>query len=244
MFDKLPPMKALRAFEAAARHLSFTDAASELALTQGAISYQVRKLEAGLGIDLFHRSTRQVRLTAAGHSLFRTTHRLMQELQEEVFRITPVREQLVLTVSLSTFFATRWLSSRLGRFLNQHPEITIRLQHSVNDPDFVVEAVDLAIRWGDGNWRDAHAELLIASPMMALCSPRLYGAAPAQLSLEDLHGQTFLHDQEGNDGWEEWLRKAGLSQLGSGQGPTIVDPNVRVQSAIDGQGLVLANRLL
>jgi LysR family glycine cleavage system transcriptional activator len=244
MFKQLPPLKALRAFEAAARHNSFTEAAQELSLTQGAISYQVRMLESKLGIALFHRSTRQVRLTESGESLFRTTHRIFQELEEEVFRIAPTKEQLVLTVSVSTYFVTRWLSRRLGQFLNQYPEITIRLQHSVNDPDFAVEAVDLAIRWGDGRWTQGASDLLIASPMIAVCSPQLLTRDNGLLQIDDLRDQVFLHDQKSNDGWTEWLNKAGLSDLGAGAGPVIVDPNVRVQSAIDGQGLVLANRLL
>ena len=201
-------------------------------------------LESKLGIDLFHRSTRQVRLTGSGKSLFRTTHRIFQELEEEVFRIVPMKEQLVLTVSVSTFFVTRWLSQRLGQFLNQHPEITIRLQHSVNDPDFTVEDVDLAIRWGDGNWPQSASEMIIPSPMMAVCSPQLKSIANGLSNIDDLRRQTFLHDQEGNDSWREWLALAGMAELDAGPGPVIVDPNVRVQSAIDGQGLVLANILL
>ena len=138
MFKQLPPLKALRAFEAAARHSSFTRAAMELSLTQGAISYQVRHLEADLGIALFKRSARQVSLTAEGQSLYRTTHRLFRELEDEIHHIAPGQDQLILTVSVSTYFVTRWLSQRLGNFLNRHPEITLRLQHSVNDPDFTV----------------------------------------------------------------------------------------------------------
>jgi DNA-binding transcriptional LysR family regulator len=220
MFNQLPPLKALRAFEAAARHGSFTTAAGELSLTQGAISYQVRNLESKLGITLFQRSARQVTLTPQGQSLYRTTHRLFRELEDEIHKIAPGKDQLILTVSVSTYFVTRWLSKRLGHFLNNHPEVTIRLQHSVNDPDFTVEDVDLAIRWGNGNWQQGESELLIPSPMMAVCAP---GLMPSKVELDDLRNQTFLHDQDST---------------------VIDDPNVRVQSAIDGQGLVLANSLL
>jgi DNA-binding transcriptional LysR family regulator len=244
MFKQLPPLKALRAFEAAARHGSFTEAAKELSLTQGAISYQVRQLESKLGITLFQRSARLVTLTGAGQSLYRTVHRLFRELEDEIISISPGRQQLILTISVSTYFVTRWLSARLGNFLNNHPEITLRLQHSVNDPDFTVDDVDLAIRWGDGNWPGGEAELLIPSPMIVLCSPRLASVENPLTRLEDLRRQTFLHDQEGTDNWRDWLQQAGLEDLGSGHGPVIVDPNVRIQSAIDGHGLVLADILL
>jgi LysR family glycine cleavage system transcriptional activator len=244
MFKQLPSLKALRAFEAAARHSSFTRAAMELSLTQGAISYQIRRLEAELGIALFLRSARQVSLTAEGQSLYRTTHRLFRELEDEIHHIAPGQDELILTISVSTFFVTRWLSKRLGNFLNQHPEITLRLQHSVNDPDFTVEKVDLAIRWGKGDWAGSESDLLISSPMFAVCSPELIKGDSATARLEDLRGQTFLHDQESNDGWREWLQQAGLGDLDAGAGPVIIDPNVRVQSAIDGHGLALANILL
>jgi DNA-binding transcriptional LysR family regulator len=244
MFKRLPPLKALRAFEAAARHGSFTEAAKELSLTQGAISYQVRHLESKLGITLFQRSARLVTLTSAGQSLFRTVHRQFRELEDEILSISPGKDQLILTISVSTYFVTRWLSARLGNFLTNHPQVTLRLQHSVNDPDFTVEDVDLAIRWGDGNWPGSEAELLIPSPMIALCSPQLITAENPLEQLEDLRAQTFLHDQEGTDKWRDWLQHAGFKDLGSGHGPVIVDPNVRVQSAIDGHGLVLADILL
>ena len=244
MFERLPPLKALRAFEAAARLGSFTAAAKELSLTQGAISYQVKRLESSLELPLFHRKVRQVTLTSAGQRLSRTAHRLLRELEDEIHSIAPRQQALRLTVSVSTFFVTRWLSQRLGRFLNDQPRLTLRLQHSVNDPEFSVEEVDLAIRWGTGDWPGVESELLIPSPMMVLCAPQLLKGENSLNKLDDLHRQTFLHDQASNDGWREWLALAGLHDLGEGSGPVIIDPNVRVQSAIDGHGLVMANRLL
>jgi len=244
MFKQLPPLKSLRAFEAAARVGSFTEAAKELSLTQGAISYQIRLLESSLGIELFSRSARQVSLTDAGHSLFRTTHRLFRELEDEIHSLAPSKDSSILTVSVSTYFVTRWLSKRLGKFINSHPQITIRLQHSVNDPDFALEEVDLAIQWGVGTDSQSVSELLIPSPMIALCAPQLFDAGLDSGNLDSLRQQTFLHDQESNDGWSEWLKLAGQGELGAGSGPVILDPNVRVQSAIDAQGLVLANILL
>ena len=113
MFEHLPPLKSLRAFEAAARLGSFTVAARELSLTQGAVGYQVKRLETSLELALFHRSVRQISLTPAGRSLYRTVHRLLRELDDEVHAISPRQQPMLLTVSVSTFFVTRWLSQRL-----------------------------------------------------------------------------------------------------------------------------------
>ncbi len=244
MFRHLPPLKSLQVFESAARHRSFSAAAAELALSQGAISYHVKQLEASLGLPLFYRRTRQVDLTGAGQQLYRVVHRLLRELDEETRKIAPSQQKTLLTVAVSTYFVTRWLSQRLGDFINSRPQITVRLQHAVNDPDFAVDEVDLAIRWGDGHWPDCEAELLLALPMIAVCAPALMERGPGIKNPGDLRHQTLLHDQDGIDRWQEWLQAAGLDPSEAIDGPVIVDPNVRVQAAIDGHGVVLANPLL
>ncbi len=244
MFNQLPPLKSLRAFEAAARHESFTRAASELSVTQGAISYQIRSLEEKMGVILFQRKVRQVHLTTAGEQLFQITHRVFRELNESIQQIVPKHEPDILTVSVSTFFVTRWLSQRVGTFIIQHPEITLRLQHSVSDPDFSVDAVDMAIRWGDGKWSNSQSEQLFASPMIALCSPKLLKGKSALKTTDDIDSNMLLHDQPGVDRWTDWLKLAGVENMKGDSGPIILDSNVRIQSAIDGHGLVLANRLL
>lgn len=244
MFASLPSLNSLRVFEAAARHQSFTVAADELSVTQGAVSYQIRRLEGGLGIDLFRRKTRQVALTVEGERLFRAVHRLLRDLDDEVRSISPRSDRMVLTVAVSTYVAARWLSPRLGRFFSAHPEITLRLQHAVNDPTFAVEDVDMAIRWGDGNWPGVASELLLASPMMPVCAPGLIDGGATARGPEDLIGHTLLHDQPGIDLWGEWFAKAGGEAPPARAGLTITDPNVRVQAAMDGQGVVLADCLI
>jgi len=244
MFNRLPPLKSLRAFESAARHGSFTLAAVELSVTQGAISYQIRNLEEKIGVTLFQRKVRQVHLTDAGEQLYQVTHRLFRELEDNIASIVPEQIPNILTISVSTFFVTRWLSRRVGTFIIQHPDITLRLQHSVSDPGFSVDDVDMAIRWGGGDWPDCQSERLIASPMIALCSPKLLKGKNAIKSPKDLSNYALLHDQPGIDRWDDWLELAGAPDLKGDNGPMILDSNVRVQSAIDGHGLVLANRLL
>ena len=249
MFQHLPSIKALQAFEAAARLGSFNAAATELSVTPGAVSYQIKQLESSLESPLFYRRTRQVELTDAGTRLYRTVHRLFQELKSEIERITPERKEAQLTVSVTTYFVTRWLSPRLGKFLTAHPDITIRLQHSVNDPDFTVEDADVAIRWGDGEWNDSrlvgsNSELLFNLPMMAVCSPKLMTGNKAIKKPDDIGQHVLLKDQPGIDCWPEWLQLAGVEANETNTRADIVDPNVRIQSAIDGHGLVLANPLL
>ena len=228
---------------------SFNAAAIELSVTPGAISYQIKQLESSLESPLFYRHTRQVELTDAGMRLHETVHRLFQELKSEIERISPNRKETQLTVSVTTYFVTRWLSPRLGKFLTAHPEITIRLQHSVNDPDFTVEDADVAIRWGDGEWNDSrlvgsHSELLFNLPMIAVCSPKLQTGKKALKKPDDISQHILLKDQPGIDCWPEWLQLAGVEANIINTSADIVDPNVRIQSAIDGHGLVLANPLL
>ena len=241
MFQHLPSLKSLHAFESAARHSSFVLAAQELAVSPGAISYQIKQLEESLAKPLFIRKTRQVVLTEAGELLFRTVHQQFRDLDSALALITPGRGIQALTVSVSTYFVTRWLSPRMGRFLTSHPNVVIRLQHSVNDPDFRLEDTDIAIKWGDGQWENSYSQLLFALPMIAVCSPALMQKGLRKL--EDLQNHTLLRDQSPLDYWAFWLNKAGVD-LFEINGPVIVDPNVRVQSAIDAQGLVLANPLI
>jgi DNA-binding transcriptional LysR family regulator len=240
MFRHLPSLKTLLAFEAAARHASFSAAANELLLSQGAISYQIKQLEKSIDTLLFHRRTRQVELTDAGQRLFRQVHRLLNDLDVEIQAITPGKRDMLLTVSVSTFFVTRWLSRRLGDFLNAYPHVTVRLQHSVNNPDFAIEEVDLAIRWGDGQWSNCSTQKLLELPMMAVCAPELLESHKKP----ELVQHKLLHDQPGIDYWFEWYRAAGLELQDNEDRTVIVDPNVRVQAAIDGHGLTLANPLI
>lgn len=243
LYGHLPSLNGLRIFEAAGRHLSFTRAAAELCVTQGAVSYQIRQLEAQLGLRLFDRRIREVLLTDEGERLLRVVQRALKDISGEIRALSPSREDGILTIAVSTYVATRWLSPRLNRFFAQRPEITLRLQHSVNAPDFDMETVDLAIRWGNGDWPELESVLLLPMPMKLVCSPRL-ATGPDPLTLHDLRNQIFLHDEPEVDLWPIWLLQAGLAQLAPGRGPTISDPNVRIQAAIDSQGVVLADDLV
>jgi len=239
----MPSLKALQAFEAAARHGSFKRAAAELALSPGAISYQVRQLESHFDTSLFVRTSRKIALTQKGKDLFHTATRLSHEFDYEMQRVFPKHAQNSLTIGASTNVVTRWLAPRLGSFLNAGPKITLNLQHSVNEPDFSISQVDLAIRWGQGRWPDGESELLIPLPMIALCSPDLLSNGHESSNPEELLQYVTLHGADGDDHWPLWMEAAGLSPERLQKGPMIVDPHVRIQSAIEGQGFVIANHL-
>ena len=148
MKHHLPPLDGLKAFEAAARHLSFTLAADELCISKGAVSYQIRKLEEHIQSTLFRRSVRQVYLTDAGQSLLQTTAHLFQELGDTLSRLQGENQQAGVTVAATTYVAARWLSSRISQFNELNPGVGLLLQHSVNSADFKLSDVDIAIRWG------------------------------------------------------------------------------------------------
>lgn len=244
LYDNLPPLNSLRAFEAAGRHLSFTKAAVELGVTQGAVSYQIRQLEGRLGIKLFERRIRQVALTVQGERLLAVTRRAFLDLSGEIGTLIAPRDDGTLTVAVSTYVTTRWLSRHLNAFLRKHPETNLNLQHSVNAPDFEVGNVDFIIWWGKAPWPGFQARVLLQMPMVPVCSPELLEGANPIREPSDLGQHVLLRDQKNVDLWPEWLKKAGVPEDAVGPGQTISDPNVRIQAAIDGQGVVLADDLV
>ncbi len=237
---RLPSLNALRAFEAGARHLSFTKAAEELNVTQAAISHQVKALEADLGVALFRRFTRRLELTPAGR-------RLLPPLGEAFGRIGGAVEELrrgdaarPLTVSLLPGFAGKWLVPRLSRFHAAHPEIDLRLHHTADVADFERDEADLAVRWGGGGWRGVESEFLKLEIMTPVCSPRLLEGEKPLRRPEDLRHHTLLHDYD-HDYWGAWLNAMGIEGVEVRRGPVFDDENVVVEAAIDGQGVALGD---
>lgn len=238
---RLPPLNAFRVFEAVARLQSFTKAADELFLSQGAVSYQIKSLEDKLGMTLLLRSARAVTLTPEGSRLLPVVRSALNRLQEEITAMKAEREGGVLTIALSTYAAARWLSPRIKDFLEAAPGTKIQLQHSLDDPLPGPGSADLAIRWGRGHWPGLEAALLIPSPMLPYCSPML----AAEISRpEDITDHTLLREEPPFDLWEAWMECAGLDATAAGPGQVISDSNVRVQAAVDHQGLVLADVLV
>lgn len=243
MKHALPPLDSLKVFESAARQLSFSRAADELCITKGAVSYQIRKLEAHLGRPLFKRTTRQVLLTDAGQQLLHTSQRLLKDLGDTLARLQLEGNRYDVVVAATTYVAARWLSPRLAAFAHQHPEVRVVLQHSVNSAVFDLDQVDIAIRWGRCNQRRQRRRLLeLPMPLFPACSPKLraqFGPRPAP---EALIRVPLLCEDRAQDLWQEWGDLAGTKLHNPRR--VIADANVRVQAAIDGLGLVLADELM
>lgn len=267
MKHHLPPLDGLKAFEAAARHLSFSIAADELCITKGAVSYQIRKLEAHLQCALFRRSVRQVYLTDSGQMLLQTTQQLFTELGDTLDRLQGETEQSGITVAVTTYVAARWLSAHVSAFNDKHPHVAVLLQHSVNSADFKLTDVDIAIRWGPCVGRQARNRFgEMPMPLYPVISPLLLKKqgfsidkqavqlSAAKLTEAPLATLPLLSEDRHQDLWQEWYDAACVA---NGSLPnstksfhlpnprrTITDSNVRVQAAIDGQGLILADQLM
>ncbi|HSS66034.1 MAG TPA: transcriptional regulator GcvA, partial [Gammaproteobacteria bacterium] len=235
---RLPSLKALRAFEAGARLLSFTRAAEELSVTQTAISHQVRQLEEDLGVKLFQRRPREISLTPAGSTLFPVLAEALDRIAEAVTRIRSRPESRPLNVSLTPTFGSRWLAQRLGRFWREHPDVDLRLHHSVQLVDFSRDDVDLAVRWGRGDWAGLSAERLMRAQATPLCAPALSNGPKPLRSPSDLKQHTLIHQKDYQE-WTEWLAAAGVEDVNGQRGPVIDDANAIIQSAMEGHGVMI-----
>ena len=243
MLGKIASLNTLRTFEVAARRSSFTKAAEDLHMTQGAVSHQIRQLESQIGIPLFRRETRKISLTDAGERLYRATRRALLDIDTELAALTPAPEIAQLSVAVSTYVAIKWLSQRLGGFFLAHPDVMLQLHHNVNEVDFDITRQDFAIRWGKAPWPGAESCEVLPMPMLPLCAPALAEAVGGLRSPADLRHVTLLRDHESVDLWPDWLARAGLPADIATKGRTILDPMVRIQAAIDGHGVILADDL-
>jgi LysR family glycine cleavage system transcriptional activator len=237
--SRLPSLNGLRAFEAAARHLSFTLAASELNVTQTAISHQIRRLEQELGIRLFIRKNRALALTPEARDYLPGVRAAFNDLRLATDRLLRKDDGHTLTVSTLASFAAKWLLPRLAAFQESHPGIDVRITTSTNLIDFQRDNVDAAIRYGRGQWPGVHTEWLMADEVFPVCSPALLkGNRPLQKP-EDLRDQVLLHSGNGDD-WRLWLTAAGLpTDISKQPGVTFDLIFMTVQAAIDGIGVAM-----
>lgn len=245
MARRLPPLRSLRAFEAAARHLSFARAAEELHVTPAAISQQVKILEDHLGLALFRRGT-GVTLTEPAAAGLPLVSDAFDRLERAVDRLRAGRDTRPLVVSTPPSFAARWLIPRLERFQARHPDIELRLSASTRLVDFDTEDVDLAIRYGAGLYSGLHVERLKAEAVVAVAHPRL---AETLRQPADLLGAMLLHNEGMNwdptyPDWPRWLAEAGVAETEGAAGPPLRlrpfgDANLVIQAAMAGLGAAL-----
>ena len=246
MRHRLPSLNALRAFEVTARHLSLTRAARELNVTPAAVSHQVKALEADLGVKLIGRQGGEFYLTPAAQAALPALSAGFDRLAEAARRLRADKTVHFLTISVGAAFASTWLVRRLAGFRERAPEIDVRLQTTDELADFARDGVDVAIRFGGGEYPGLCAIRLFADEISPVCSPRLLERGPPLETPADLVGHTLLHVEwtlhmgETYD-WEMWLRAAGVDGVDFSRGPRFTHSNIALLAAIQGQGLALAS---
>jgi LysR family transcriptional regulator, glycine cleavage system transcriptional activator len=240
MAIRLPPMQALRAFEAAARARSLTKAAQALNVTHGAISHQIKALERDLGVRLIERAGRGIRLTDDGERFASRVRIAFGELASAVNEIAARANPRQMRVSAVPSFAARWLLPRIGRFVAKNPDIDLDIRANLAYVDFRRDDDDVAIRWGYGEWPDVNVEHLLDDAYFPTCSPRIAGGVPKRPA--DLEHYTLLRSSD--EFWKPWLEAAGLHWPEPSRGPIFNDSSHLMQAAAEGQGIALARTTL
>ena len=234
------PLTALRTFEAAARHGSFTRAAEELNVTQGAVSRQVQALEDRIGLRLFERNGRRLALSHEGRLLAHATTDALERLGEAVARLTSPEETL--TVSMLPSLAACWMAPRMRDFAAAHPEVELRISASRHLVDFKREGIDAAIRYGAGGWADVEAEPLASEEIFPVCSPA-YAADLGLRNPHDLTRATLLHNDV-PDSWRDWLAAAGCLEAFTAKGVYLDEDTALLRAAAGGEGVALGRSVL
>ena len=249
MAQRLPPLNSLRAFEATARHLSFTRAAEELAVTPAAVSQQVKLLEEYYGVRLFRRLTRALRLTDTGQAALPAIREGFEKLAEGARQLRSHDQSGIVTVSVAPSFGAKWLVPRLHRFHDAYPEFDIRIDATDTLVNFDAEGVDIALRYGKGIYEGLCADVLMPEVSVPVCSPALVSGPNALKTPEDLRHHTLLHVQwkmesDAAPNWRMWLRAAGVEGVEAERGPRFSMESMAVEAAIEGQGVALAGAAL
>ncbi len=241
------PLNGLRAFEAAARHLSFRDAADELAVTPAAISHQIKGLEERLGAPLFERKTRAITLTDAGHLLLPEVGQGFQTLQKALARLSQLRDDDTLTITASPSLAARWLLPRLERLEKRHPELEIRISATNEVIDLERGGADAALRFGRGNYPGVHVDCLATLNFFPVCAPGLATAERPLNAPPDLVHHTLLHDdswimnKDKVPDWTMWLRTLGVKCVDATRGLRFDNAVLTLQAATLKRGIALSS---
>jgi LysR family transcriptional regulator, glycine cleavage system transcriptional activator len=260
--ERLPPLNALRAFVAAATHLSFAIAARELHVTPAAISHQIKGLEEHLGLRLFRRLARGLELTRPGQALLPKLRQGFDRLAEALAEMRAAEAPGTLAVSVATSFATRWLAPRLHRFVAAHPELDVRINASTRliDPkkdefapgdtvaDSPVDDADIVVRFGTGEYPGFRVDKLLSVAVTPICSPRLLEGTDALRSAADLAHHVLIHDNvtydDGRQLWDAWFEAAGMPQADTSHGLRFSHAMLALEAAADGMGVALGMPVL
>lgn len=244
MSKRLPPLNALRVFDSAARHLSFTKAAEELFVTQAAVSHQIKTLEEFLGLKLFRRRNRSLLLTEEGQSYYLDIKEIFSSINEATRKLLARSAKGALTVSLSPSFAIQWLVPRLSGFNQAYPGIDVRIQAVDREEDKLADDVDVAIFYGRGNWSGLRTDRLYAEYLIPVCAPTLLTGEKPLKTPADLVYHTLLHDTSRRD-WQAYVRQLEMqNQINVQQGPIFSHSSMVIQAAVHGQGVALVNNVM
>ena len=241
MVARLPSLNGLRAFECAARYMSFTKAAAELHVTQTAISHQIRRLEDELGVTLFLRLKEGLALTEEGQAYLPGIRAAFHELRHATQALLASRQNTVLTINTLVSVASKWLLPRLPSFQQANPDIDVRISASTDLVDFRQGGIDAAIRYGRGDWKGLRADFLMSDEIFPVCSPALFSTSKGLNTPADLLDRTLLQVSGMTAGdWNRWLSAAGESAtLAEGPRLTFDLAMMAVQAAVDGQGVCI-----
>ena len=237
-FNGFPSLNFLHTFESVARHLSFTNAAKELFVTQAAVSHQIKALEEHLGVKLFHREKRKVFLSEEGQKLLPSVVSGLHGIADSLENIRNYDAEDTLVVGVGSSFSANWLVHRLGAFYQKYPEVNLHLKISNNDPDFGSDGTDLAVVWGKGDWPGLLCDKLMVVEFSPVCSPELLKKTHPLRTPEDLIHYPLLDDPD-YDTWQEWFEEAGIPEKKYKRRTVIRDSNVLIHSTLDGHGIAL-----
>jgi len=245
---RLPPLNALRAFEAAARHLNFSRAADELSVTPGAVSQQIQNLEDYIGGPLFKRTPRGLLLTDTAQTALPALRDAFDNLAEAAALLTAQVEGRRLTITAAPSFAAKWLVPRLGRFEAKYPQVDVWLSADMDLVDFGTGEVDVAIRYGAGPYPGLESVRLMRETVIAVMSPDLMASSPVNAP-RDLAGHVLLHDgspdaDESCPDWLMWLAARGVKSIDATRGPRFNQSSLVIEAALGGRGVALAKRAL
>lgn len=245
---RLPPLNALRAFEAAARHLNFSRAADELAVTPGAVSQQIQNLEDYVGAALFKRTPKGLLLTDAAQTALPALREAFDRLAEAASLLTAAVDGRRLTLTAAPSFAAKWLAPRLGAFERAHPQVDVWLNAGMELVDLTAGEVDIAIRYGAGRYPGLEVTRLMSETVIPVISPELLAQQPLDRP-EDLANHVLLHDgspdlDDSCPDWSMWLAARGLRGVDGQRGPRFNQSSLVIEAAANGRGVALAKRAL
>jgi LysR family glycine cleavage system transcriptional activator len=233
--QRLPPLNALRAFEATARHLSVKNAADELCVTPGAVSQMLKALELHLGVKLFQRVNRGIFLTDAGQDYLPPIRNAFRQIVEATRRIAASADTRILTVSVTPSFAAAWLVPRLKDFQDAYPDIDLQVISSKALVDFSRDGVDVAVRHGLGQYPGLRSERIFAVELVPVAAPALAARLGAPAAAAELTRWPHVHDGERKD-WHLWFQAQGIDEIGPPRGPAFDDASLLLKAVVAGQG--------